>query len=176
MIPRRRQGRGVDSSLTWAPANVSALNAPVGGASMDVASPRGSRGCPAPERGRSSPKGGDRPSSEAEPHPRRRPALERGGTSLEGVSSPRARQILTQGGRPALERGGTSPEETSGPRARRNLARGGVQPSSETEVCQCRVVPLERSGVLLEGGWAICLVGRRGHQSCGPGRWAVSLS
>jgi hypothetical protein len=34
-----RQGHGVDSSLTWAPANVSALNAPVGGASMEAASP-----------------------------------------------------------------------------------------------------------------------------------------
>jgi hypothetical protein len=31
--------RGVDSSLTWVPANVSALNAPVGGAGMEVAGP-----------------------------------------------------------------------------------------------------------------------------------------
>jgi hypothetical protein len=31
--------RGVDSSLTWAPANVSALNAPVGGAGMEAAGP-----------------------------------------------------------------------------------------------------------------------------------------
>jgi hypothetical protein len=31
--------RGVDSSLTWAPANVSALNAPVGGAGMEAADP-----------------------------------------------------------------------------------------------------------------------------------------
>jgi hypothetical protein len=31
--------RGVDSALTQAPANVSALNAPVGGAGMDVAGP-----------------------------------------------------------------------------------------------------------------------------------------
>jgi hypothetical protein len=30
---------GVDSSLNWAPANVSALNAPVGGAGMEVAGP-----------------------------------------------------------------------------------------------------------------------------------------
>jgi hypothetical protein len=33
------QGRGVDSSLTWAPANVRALNASVGGAGMGAASP-----------------------------------------------------------------------------------------------------------------------------------------
>jgi hypothetical protein len=31
--------RGVDSSLTWAPANVSALNAPVGGAGIEAAGP-----------------------------------------------------------------------------------------------------------------------------------------
>jgi hypothetical protein len=31
--------RGMDSSLTWAPANVSALNPPVGGVSMEVAGP-----------------------------------------------------------------------------------------------------------------------------------------
>jgi hypothetical protein len=88
---------------------------------------------------------GVQPPSEAEPHPR---------------------------GRPALERGGTSPEGATDPRARRNLARGGVQPSSETEICQCSVVPLERSGVPLEGGWADCLVGCWGHQGRGP----VSLS
>jgi hypothetical protein len=29
--------RGVDLSLTWAPANVSALNAPIGGAGMEAA-------------------------------------------------------------------------------------------------------------------------------------------
>jgi hypothetical protein len=37
-------------------------------------------------------RGGNRPSSEAEPHPRGRLALERGGTSPEGSTSPRARQ------------------------------------------------------------------------------------
>jgi hypothetical protein len=40
MPGRDSQARsGVDSSLTWAPANVSALNAPVGGAGMEVAGP-----------------------------------------------------------------------------------------------------------------------------------------
>jgi hypothetical protein len=86
-----------------------------------------------------------RSSSEAEPRSRGRPAPERGGTSLEGASSPRAR---------------------------RNLTRGGDQPSSEAEVFRCGAVPLERSGVLREGGWAGCLVGRWVHQSHGP----VSLS
>jgi hypothetical protein len=62
----------------------------------------------------------------------------------------------------APERGGTSPE-------------GGDRPSSEAEVRLCSAAPLEWSGVLLEGGWAVCLVGRRGHQSRGPSRWAVSF-
>jgi hypothetical protein len=35
----RDSRRGMDSSLTWAPANVSALNAPVGGAGMEAAGP-----------------------------------------------------------------------------------------------------------------------------------------
>jgi hypothetical protein len=35
-------------------------------------------------------------------------------------------------------------------------------------------VPLERSGVPPEGGWADCLVSRWGHQGRGPDRWAVS--
>jgi hypothetical protein len=89
-------------------------------------------------------------------------ALERGGTS-------------TEGGRPPLERGRTSPEGVTGPRARRNLTRGGAQPPSEAEVYLCSAAPLERSGVLLEGGWAVCLLGRRGHQGRGPRRWAVSF-
>jgi hypothetical protein len=86
-----------------------------------------------------------RPSSEAEPHLR---------------------------GGPPLERGGTSPKGATGPRARRNLARGGVQPPSEAEVRPYSAAPLERSGVLLEGGWAVCLVSRRGR---GPSRRAVSF-
>jgi hypothetical protein len=91
-----------------------------------------------------------------------RPSLKRGGTSFEGVPSPRAGRNLIRGG-------------AAGPRARRNLARGGAQPPSEAEVCPCSATPIERSGFLLEGGWAICLVGHRGHQSRGPSRWAVSF-
>jgi hypothetical protein len=68
---------------------------------------RGRRDREGLERGRTSPegatgpratrnltRGGDRPSSEAEPHPRGRPVLERGGTSPEGASRPRARRRL----------------------------------------------------------------------------------
>jgi hypothetical protein len=116
------QGRGVDSSSTWAPANVSALNAPVGGAGAEAASPRG------PRARRNLTRGGDCPSSEAEPRSR---------------------------GCPAPERGGTSPE-------------GGGRPSNEAEVFPCSAAPLERSGVLLEGGWAVCLVGRRATRVVGP--------
>jgi hypothetical protein len=64
----------MDSSLTRAPANVRALNAPVGG--------EGRYGGGEPVR----------PSSEAEPHPRGRPALKRGRTSPEGATGPRARR------------------------------------------------------------------------------------
>jgi hypothetical protein len=40
VLGRDSQARcGVDSSLTWTPAYVSALNAPVGGAGMEVAGP-----------------------------------------------------------------------------------------------------------------------------------------
>jgi hypothetical protein len=114
------------------------------------------------ERGGTSPEGGDRPSSEGEPHSRGRPAFERGGTLLEGAPSPRVRRNLTRGG-------------ATSPRVRRNLVRGGAQPPSEAEVCPCSAAPLERSRVLLEGGWAVCLVGRWGHQGRGPSRWAVSF-
>jgi hypothetical protein len=79
---------------------------------------------------------------------------------------------LTLALRPALERGKTSPEGATGPRGRRDLTRGGVRPSSEAEVYKCGVVPLERSGIPPECGWADCLVGRWGHQGRGP----VSLS
>jgi hypothetical protein len=100
------QGCGVDSSLTWAPANISALNAPVGGTGAEAASPRG------PQVRRNLTRG-ERPSpSEAEPRSRGCPSPERGGTSSEG----------------------------------------GAQPPSEAEVCPCSAAPLERSGVLLEGG------------------------
>jgi hypothetical protein len=80
---------------------------------------RGQQTCEVLERGGTSPegvtarrarrnltRGGDRPSSEAEPHPR---------------------------GRPALERGGTSPEGATGPRARRRFAGAVPRPSSEAE-------------------------------------------
>jgi hypothetical protein len=127
--------RGVDSSLTWAPANVSALNASVGGAGMEATGPRG------PRARRNLARGGDQPSSRAEPYPRGRPALEQGGTSLE---------------------------EATSPRAGRNPTRGGNWPSGEAEVCQCGAAPLERSGVLPEGGWADCLVGHWDHLGRGP--------
>jgi hypothetical protein len=91
--------RGADSSLTLAPASVRALNPPVGGPDT------GGRAREALERGRTAPegatdpratrnltRGGDRPSSEAEPHPRGRPTLARGGTSPEGATGPRARR------------------------------------------------------------------------------------
>jgi hypothetical protein len=83
--------------------------------------------------------------------------LEQGGTSLEGASSPRARRDLAQGGdRPSSE---TEPHPRGDP------------PSSEAEGCQCDAVPLERSEVPPEGGWADCLVGRWDHL----GRGLVSL-
>jgi hypothetical protein len=142
------EGRhGADSSLTWTPACVRTLNAPVeewvwerqareslerGGTSPEGASgPRArqnlTRGGGEPVRASSEAephRGGVRPSSETEPHPR---------------------------GRPALERGGTSPEGASGPRARWNLNRGGVQPSSEAESWWYDGVSLERSGISPEG-------------------------
>jgi hypothetical protein len=74
MIPRRCQRHGADSSLTWAPACVRTLNAPVG----------------EPQVRRSLTQGGVWPSSEAKPRPRGRPALERGGASPEGAPSPQA--------------------------------------------------------------------------------------
>jgi hypothetical protein len=55
-------------------------------------------------------------------------------------------------GRSALDRDGASREGASSPRARRNLARGGVRHSSEAKLCRGGAVPLERSGVLPEGG------------------------
>jgi hypothetical protein len=79
-----------------------------------------------------------RASSEEESRPRRRPALERDGVSPEGASVPRARWTLTRGGRPALKRDRVSPK-------------GGAQPSSEAESLWYDSVPLERSGVSLEG-------------------------
>jgi hypothetical protein len=116
-----------------------------------------------------------RPSSEAEPHPR-------------GVTAPQARRNLTRGSDWSSSEAEPDTRGVTAPRARRNLTRGSGRPSSEVEppsrepqppseveVCPCGAVPLERSGVLLEGGWAVCLVGRRGHQGRGPSRWAVSF-
>jgi hypothetical protein len=113
-----RQGHGVDSSLTWAPANVSALNAHVEGAGTEAASPRG------PLARRNLARGGVQPPREAEPHPR-------------GATGPRARRNLTRGGvrpsseaeprsrrRPTLERGGSLLVSCRAPRVTRSSARG----------------------------------------------------
>jgi hypothetical protein len=106
--------RGMDSPLTWAPVNVSALNPPVGGAGMEAAGPRG------PRARRNLARGGVQLSIETVPRSRGRPAPERGGVPLEG-------------GGPALERGGTSPEGATGPRARRSFTGAAPCPSGEAE-------------------------------------------
>jgi hypothetical protein len=87
------------------------------------------------------------PSSGTETHSRGRSTLDRDGASRDG-------------GRPAPERGRVPLEGASDPRARRNLARGGDRPTSEAELYRGGAVPLERSGVPPEGGWADCLMGR----------------
>jgi hypothetical protein len=100
--------RGMDPSLTWAPANVSALNALSGehvwrrracevlerdGTSLEGAFSSRSRrdlargGVQPPSEAESRSRGRPAP-SEAEPHPRGRPAFERGGIPLEGAFSP----------------------------------------------------------------------------------------
>jgi hypothetical protein len=77
--------RGVDSSLTWALENVSALNTPIGGSRYGGGGPVMS-------------------SSETETCSRGRSALDRDWTSLEGAPNPRARRNLTRGGdRPSSE-------------------------------------------------------------------------
>jgi hypothetical protein len=106
--------RGVDLSLTWAPANVSALNPPCWGSRYGGGGPV-------------------RSSSETEPRSRGCSALDRDMTPLEGASCPRARRNLDRGGRPASERGGTSPEGATGPRARRSFTSAAPCPSSEAE-------------------------------------------
>jgi hypothetical protein len=75
--------RGTDSPLTWAPANVSALNPPVRGA---IETESRSRGRPAPERGGIPLEG--------------RPALERGGTSSEGATGLGVRRSFTSAASP----------------------------------------------------------------------------
>jgi hypothetical protein len=83
---------------------------------------------------------------------RARDALERDGNPLEGALGSRSRRGLARGGRPAPERGGVPLEGASDPRARRNLTRGGDRPLSEAKSYRGGPVPLERSGVLPEGG------------------------
>jgi hypothetical protein len=75
--------RGVDSSLTCAPTNDSALNAPVGGAGTEAAGPCGPRARRNLARGgiqlsieTGLARGGVQPPSEAESHSRGRPAPE----------------------------------------------------------------------------------------------------
>jgi hypothetical protein len=87
------------------------------------------------------------PSSETETRSRGRSALDRGRASRER-------------GRPAPERGGVPLKGAYDPRARRNLTRGGDQPTSEADLYLGGAIPLERSGVPPEGGWADCLTGR----------------
>jgi hypothetical protein len=87
------------------------------------------------------------PTSETETRSRGRTALDQGG-------APRER------GRLAPERGGVLHEGASDPRARRNLTPGGGRPTSKAELYRGGAVPLERSGVPPEGGWADSLTGR----------------
>jgi hypothetical protein len=96
--------RGVDSSLTWVPANVSVLNAPVGEQvwrrwarevlERDETSLEGAFG----SRGRRNlDREGVQPPSEAEPHPRGRPDLERGGVLPVQHRAPRAKWSSARG-------------------------------------------------------------------------------
>jgi hypothetical protein len=109
--------RGVDSSLTWAPANVSALN-PLSGEqvwkrrardvlerdrnSLEGAFSSRSRGDPA--------RGGVQPPNEAESRSRGRPAPEQDGTSPEGGDQPSSEAEFYQCGTTPLERSGVPPE------------------------------------------------------------------
>jgi hypothetical protein len=92
-VPRRdsQARRGVDSSLTWAPANVSASNAPIGGAGMKAAGPRG------PRARRNLARGGVQPPSETEPHPRGHLALERCEVLPVQHRAPRAKRSSARG-------------------------------------------------------------------------------
>jgi hypothetical protein len=94
--------RGVDSSLTCELANVSALNAPVGGAGREAAAcdilerdENSLEGALSSRSRRDLARGGVQPPSEAESRSRGCPAPERGGTSLEGATGSRARQSFT---------------------------------------------------------------------------------
>jgi hypothetical protein len=91
---------------------------------------------------------------------RARDALERDGNSLEGALGSQSRRGLAREGRPAPERGGVPLEGASDPRARRNFTRGGNRPTSEAELYRGGAVPLDRSRLPPEGGWADRLTGR----------------
>jgi hypothetical protein len=97
--------RGVDSSLTLAPASVRALNAPIGGVGTGAASPW------EPRARRSLTRGGDHPSSETEPRPRGRPALERGRYLLARCCPPRAKRSSARGWPGRLSGGPLGPPE-----------------------------------------------------------------
>jgi hypothetical protein len=73
-------------AFDWAPANVSALNPPIGGAGMGAAGLRG------PRARRNLARGGVQLSIETVPHSRGRPAPERGGVPPEGATGARARR------------------------------------------------------------------------------------
>jgi hypothetical protein len=99
------EGRhGVDSSLTWAPACVRTLNAPVGewvwerrareSLERGGVSPEGAS---SPRARRSVTRGGVQPSSEAESRSRGRPTLRRGGVSLVRCCVPRAKRSFARG-------------------------------------------------------------------------------
>jgi hypothetical protein len=84
------------------------------------------------------------PSSETETRSRGRLALDRGGASRERGRPAPERGGVPLGGSPTLERDGTSLE-------------GVTEPTSEADLYRGIAVPLERSAVPPEGGWANCL-------------------
>jgi hypothetical protein len=105
--------RGVDSSLTWALAYVSALNSPAG----EQVWRRRAR--EVLERDGTSLEGAFSSRSRQDPARRGIQPPERGGIPLEG--------------RPAPKRGRASPEGATGPRARRSFTSEAPCPSSEAE-------------------------------------------
>jgi hypothetical protein len=105
---------GMDSPLTWAPADVSALNAPC-------------------RRSRYGGGGPVMPSSDTETRSRGRPALDRDGASREGGVQPPSETKSRSRVRPTLKRDGTSPEGATGPRARRSCTGAAPYPSSGAE-------------------------------------------
>jgi hypothetical protein len=96
--------RGMDSSLTWASTNVSALNPPVGEQvwrrqARDALQRDGNslEGASSPRARRNPARRGAQPSSEAEPHQRGRPALEQGEVLPVWHRHPRAKRSSAQG-------------------------------------------------------------------------------